>query len=313
MMYKFLLLTLVPLLSLSAPSFVAAEGPLTYTLTDDRTVAPLERFRECDVCPEMIAMPLGSFFMGAKRGESRNPFDIYGENATGRVRGPDEINILPSEHPRHRVEIDIPFAMARNELTHREWMVCVADGGCSHNPDHRALNRQGYVRLGPDHPAIDVSYLDALEYISWLNGRIGAELYRLPTEAEWEYAARAGAQTRFPQGDDLTADQANFSRRATEHVRKLEMPHLKNRGHPLPVHKLDAANAWGLRHIVGNVREITQSCWTKTHIGLTSSSAYLSLAQSQTDCRRVAKGGAFTTAMDGLRPSRRLRPLETSR
>jgi formylglycine-generating enzyme required for sulfatase activity len=300
------------------PVAAASEGDVSYELANGRKVSPLESFRECDVCPEMIVMPPGAFMMGAERGESRNPFDFYGENATGRVRGPDEINIIPSEHPRHRVEMDLPYAMARNELTHAEWMACVEDGGCTHTPDHRVLVfRQGDVPLGPDHPVINVSYLDALEYVAWLNGRVGDEVYRLPTEAEWEYAARSGTQTRFAQGDDLTADQANFSRAATEQLRQLptpvQLPHLTNRRRPVPVHELNAANAWGLRHMSGNVRELTQSCWTQEHVGLASASAYLRLAQSQSNCRRVAKGGAFTSAMDNTRPARRTRPLEDRR
>jgi len=204
--------------------------------------------------------------------------------------------------------------MAVNELTHVEWMACVADGGCTHTPDHRVLTfKEGYVALGPRHPVIDVSYLDALEYVAWLNARVGAEVYRLPTEAEWEYAARAGTQTRFAQGDELTAGQANFSRRATENLRKIDMPDLTDRGMPVPVDELDAANAWGLCHMSGNVRELTHSCWTEEHLGLASDSAYLRLAQSQgqSHCRRVAKGGAFTSAMDGLRPASRNRSTET--
>lgn len=300
--------------SILLPVPAAPEGEVSYELADGRKVTPLEHFRECDVCPEMIVMPPGAFMMGAIPGESHNPFDIYGEQATGRMRGPDEINIIPSEHPRHRVEMDIPYAMARNELTHAEWMDCVEDGGCTHTPDHTVLTlEQGYVALGPDHPVINVSYLDALEYIAWLNGRAGADLYRLPTEAEWEYAARAGTQTRFAQGDELTADQANFSRGATENLRKIEMPHLTNRRMPVPVDELDAANAWGLRHMSGNVREFTLSCWTEEHLGLESDSAYLRLAQSESSCWRVAKGGAFTTAMDGVRPAARGRQLETYR
>jgi formylglycine-generating enzyme required for sulfatase activity len=164
---------------------------------------------------------------------------------------------------------------------------------------------------------INVSYLDSLEYVAWLNGRVGADVYRLPTEAEWEYAARAGTQTRFAQGDELTADQANFSRRATEHLRQLptpvQLPHLTNREKPVSVHELNAANAWGLRHMSGNVLELTLSCWTEEHLGLASDSAYLRLAQSQSHCRRVAKGGAFNFAMDGVRPARRTPPLETYR
>lgn len=292
-----------------------AETAPTYQLTNGQTVGELEMFQECADCPEMIVMPLGSFMMGAIPGESRNPFDFYGPNATGTIRGPDEINIMPSEHPRHQVEMDIPYAMARNELTYAEWMICVDAGGCSHNPDINVGMRQVYIELGPDHPVVNVSYLDALEYVTWLNTQVGADVYRLPTEPEWEYAARAGTTTRFAQGDELTADQANFSRLGTEHVRGGQsMPHLVDRFVPVPVGELDAANQWGLRHMSGNVREYTLSCWSDEHLGLSTDSAYLADALEKTDCeRRVAKGGSHNSAMDSSRAARRFRPIITGR
>lgn len=288
----------------------------SYTLSNGKTVAPLEMFQECDHCPEMIVMPLGSFMMGAKRGESRNPFDAFRKNASMRRRTPDEINIIPAEHPRHRVEMDIPFAMGRNEVTHAEWMACVEDGGCSHVPDHSVFTKLssgslGYEPLGPTHPAVNISYLDMLEYVAWLNLRVGADVYRLPTEAEWEYGARAGTQTRFAQGDNLTADQANFSRQGTEQLRGKPMPSLVNRRLPVPVDVLDAANAWGLRHMSGNVSEKTQSCWSEEHLGLMTDSAYLARAQSQKECMRVSKGGGFNSAMDYARPAARGRTPDT--
>ncbi len=297
---------------------VPASAEDLFVLPNGDELAPLAVFQECDVCPEMIVIPLGSFMMGAKPEDSRNPFDFYGEGATGRVRGPDELNIIPSEHPRHPVEMDIPYAMGRNEVTHAEWMACVADNGCSHDPDHIVLTfEEGYVRLGPDHPVINVSYFDVLEYVAWLNGVAGTDAYRLPTEAEWEYAARAGTETRFAQGDDLTSDQANFSRVATEQLRQLDrpegMPELLNRGRPVPVDALDASNAWGLRHMSGNVGEWTNSCWTPEHLGLPTSKEYLELSQSQATCNRVEKGGAFSQAMDLTRPALRVRPAETRR
>ncbi len=287
-------------------------------------MAPLERFRECEHCPEMIVMPTGSFMMGAIRGESRNPFDAYGpmegsnRKFPWRVRGPDEINIMPSEHPRHPVKMDIPYAIARNETTRAEWMACVDDGGCTYVPDHWVLQPSGaHAQLGPNHPVINVSYLDIQEYVDWLNAQVGADVYRLPTEAEWEYAARAGTQTRFAQGDDLTADQANFSRAGTENLRLgMAMPNLIDRDKPVPVEELDAANAWGVRHMSGNVKELTLSCWTDQHLGLATDSAYLAISRLQGSCkwdRLVMKGGGFHTAMDSLRPARRMRPLETRR
>ncbi len=294
---------------------IPASAENLFVLPNGDELAPLAVFQECDVCPEMIVMPLGSFMMGARPEDSRNPFDFYGDDATGTVRRPDEVNIIPSEHPRHPVEMDIPFAMGRNEVTHAEWMNCVEAGGCSHNPDHRVLTfEDGYVALGPHHPVINISYLDTLEYVAWLNGEVGHELYRLPTRAEWEYAARAGTDTRFAQGDELTSDQANFSRAATENLRKTPMPELESRYMPVPVDDLDAANGWGLRHMSGNVIELTLSCWTPEQLGLASARLYLQRALSHSGCQsRVAKGGSFNTAMDMLRPAANWRPLETTR
>ncbi len=290
---------------------------------DYSALKPLERFQDCDRCPEMVVMPPGSFMMGAIPGESRNPFDIQGpvdqKGKIPRVRTPDEINIIPNVHPRHRVDMDIPYAIARNETTHAEWMACVDAGVCTHVPDHRVLMPGGYKELGPDHPVVNVSYLDTLEYVAWLNLKAGEEVYRLPTEAEWEYAARAGTETPFAQGEELTAEQANFSRRSTEHVLgrgrdpRVSLPELVDRYSPVPVNELDAANGWGVRHMSGNVYELTLSCWSDEHLGLSSDSAYLANGDMRRSCRRVTKGGAFTTAMDGLRPAARVRPTEDYR
>ena len=110
---------------------------------DLNALAPLEKFRECEHCPEMIVIPLGSFFMGSIPGESNNPFDVFGTNASLRRREPNEIDIIPHEHPRHLVEMDLPYAIARNEVTHAEWMTCVDAGGCTHTPDHRVFTLSG--------------------------------------------------------------------------------------------------------------------------------------------------------------------------
>lgn len=294
-----------------------ADSDLSYQLSTGKVVAPLERFRECDVCPEMIVMPPGAFMMGATKESSRFPYDMFGKDATFRQRGRDEIHIIRNEHPRHLVEMDIPFAIGRNEVTHAEWMACVEAGGCSHVPDHRTLSQRGYVSLGPDHPVINVSFLDAVEFADWVNSQIGDDVYRLPTEAEWEYAARAGTTTRFAQGDDLDSTQANFLGRVTEQTLGVRLPHLKNRDTVVAVDELDAANGWGVRHMSGNVWEFTRSCWSDEHLGLPTDSAYLARTATcpvnASAHRRVAKGGGFQSGMDNLRPARRTRPSETSR
>lgn len=251
--------------------------------------------------------------MGAPPGESRLHIHLGSKNL--RYATPEDPYIAVHEGPLHKVEIDIPVAMGRNEITHDQWMACVDEGGCN------GLVPQDYIfkinvpnpKVGGNHPVIDVSYLDALSYIEWLNDKVGADVYRLPTEAEWEYAARSGTQTPFAQGEEVTTDQANFSGRHTGEMLGEDRPDLVSRGVPVPVDELDAANAWGLRHMSGNVAEQTMSCWTPTYIGLKTSSAYLAHALLPGCERRVERGGAYWTAMDFSRVGARFRAKENTR
>ena len=103
--------------------------------------------------------------------------------------------------PVHDVKIDSPFALGRHEVTFAEWDACVAAGGCSHTPEDEGWGRD-------DRPVINVSWEDAQQYVAWLSGVTGAT-YRLPSEAEWEYAARAGTTTRYFWGDEIGENRAN--------------------------------------------------------------------------------------------------------
>ena len=94
--------------------------------------------------------------------------------------------------------------MGRYEVTFAEWDECVADGGCDgYQPDDVGWGRG-------DRPVIKVSWGNAQSYIVWLNSKVPGMLYRLPSEAEWEHAARAGTTTPFWWGDTITPDQANY-------------------------------------------------------------------------------------------------------
>jgi len=269
-----------------------------HPFADGRALAPLEMFQECADCPEMIVLPMGSFTMGAPLKESAEFFQrVFNP-------GPGEPVGWLREGPEHEVVIDIPIAMGRNEVTRAEFLACVADGGCAHTPDPRVLRLKGAVYADdPRSPVIDVSYFDMLEYVAWLNLITGTDAYRLPTEPEWEYAARDGADTKFGQGDSLTQEQANFSVLNSYGDRFLFNPY--NDFMPVPVDRLDAANAWGLRHMAGNVSEITMTCWSNRQLDLLTSSAYLTEAQQAGSCRRVAKGGAFNGTDHYLRPAYR--------
>lgn len=140
-----------------------------------------------------------------------------------------------------------------------------------------------------------VSYLDAIAYIDWLNGLIGESVYRLPTEAEWEYAARAGTQTAYAQGEDVTQNQVNYSDQTAAKELAGDRPDHIISKLPVPVEELDAANAWGFRHMSGNMSEVTMSCWSVRYKLWPLSSVYLENAQGKSSCRRVVRGGDYAS------------------
>ncbi|WP_170752469.1 formylglycine-generating enzyme family protein [Ruegeria lacuscaerulensis] len=294
-------------------SILALPAQAQYVLSDGTEVAPLEMFQECDVCPEMIVLPLGEFLMGGPPGESRLNIHL-GANPM-RWATPEDPYIAYHEGPVHPVKIDMPIAIGRNEVTHEQWMACVNDGGCGgHVPRDCILQRDAAcVDVRGNYPVVDVSYSDGVAYTKWLNDKIGADVYRLPKEAEWEYAARAGTQTPFAQGEEVTTDQVNFHGKPTEEMLGVKRPELARRGHPVRVDDLDAANAWGLRHMSGNVVERTMSCWTSTHIGSATVSDYLRHAMLPACTDRVGRGGAYWTAMDFSRVASRGRVDEDAR
>ncbi len=169
----------------------------------------------------------------------------------------------------------------------------------------------GIMRIGPDHPVVRVNIYDAIAYVDWLNKKLGTVVYRLPTEAEWEYAARAGTTTRFAQGDELTTDQANFSGHWTEQLLLQRFPDLVTRGAPVKVKDMAAANDWGLRHMSGNVSEYTISCYTRRYLGWASTREYLAnsftTSNANADCPHVVRGGGFSLSMDSVRVAWRVK------
>lgn len=289
-------------------TLLATTTQAQYVLKDESEVAALDMFQECDVCPEMIVLPLGDFLMGGPIGDSINGLVMLDGKLTMVEAGHPAIG--SDERPLHRVVIDIPIAMGRNEVTHDQWMACVDDGGCDgYVPSDTVLSinkarERVETTVRGSHPVINVSYLDAQAYVAWLNEKVGVDAYRLPTEAEWEYAARSGTQTRFAQGDELTSDQANFLGSGTEQLTGVARPDLLSRRVPVPVDDLDAANDWGLRHMSGNVIEQTRSCYTSEYAGWSTSSEWL--RQSMVgSCKRVFRGGGYSTAMDFTRVASR--------
>lgn len=183
-----------------------------------------DSFRDCPVCPEMVALPGGSFSAGDPRVRDGGP---------------------PPGKVRRSVG---PFAIATTEVTFRQWGYCVGEGMCRGGQDDHGWGRG-------DRPVINVTAADAQDYVDWLSGRTGA-VYRLPTEAEWEYAARAGTTTLYPWGDVMEEGRAN--------CRGCDGPVVEHAG-TTPVGAYPA-NGFGLHDMNGNLWELTSDCWSPGHM-----------------------------------------------
>lgn len=207
-----------------------------------------EVFRDCPQCPRMAVLPAGSFMMGS-------PEDEEGREAW--------------EGPRHVVSIGAPFAVGVTEVTFDEYDACAAEGACA------TLGDGGWGR--GRRPVIGASWLDAQRYVGWLSQKTGQK-YFLPSEAEWEYAARAGSDTPWNTGSAIIASDANI---------------LGQFNRPGPVASYPA-NGFGLHDMHGNVSEWTQDCMEMGYLGAPSDGSAVGAA----DCGEAAvmRGGSFESS-----------------
>jgi formylglycine-generating enzyme required for sulfatase activity len=218
-------------------------------------------FRDCSNCPEMATIPAGEFLMGSPESE--------------RSRGKDE-------GPQHKVTLAKPFAAGKYEVTFSEWDACVADGGCTEHPSDEGWGRGR-------HPVINVSWQDAQQFTAWLSKKAGKS-YRLLTEAEWEYAARAQTKstdpsTPYPTGQTINVRQANYDGNWTY-----------NGSSPGEFRQrtVDAGslprNAFGLYEMHGNVWEWVQDCYKPSYDGAPTDGS----AVTSGDCKlHIMRGGAW--------------------
>ena len=225
-----------------------------YVLTNVTALKPAQEhalkagdpFRECTHCPEMIVVPAGHLTMGSPSARKRR-----------------------DEGPQHQVTIATPFAVSKFELTFDEWDACAAHGDC--DPQ---VSASGWGR--GRQPVINVTWDDAQRYVAWLS-RITGKKYRLLSEAEYDYAARAGMQTAYPWGDDMKLNgkaMANCAGCGSQPDYKQTAPV----GSFLP-------NAFGLYDMVGNVWEWMEDC---SEEGTPPSEAWKCSANT-----RVGRGGSW--------------------
>ena len=255
-------LTLSPAAEGMATVTVTARDPEGNSVTQTFAVSVAEStFRDCAECPLMVRVPAGMFMMGAPESEP-----------------------LSSVAERFRRSVSIPaFAAGAHEVTFAEWDACVAANGCD---DLYAGNDEGWGR--GNRPAINVLWYDARHYVDWLSRRTG-QRYRLLTESEWEYAARADTTTPFHTGGTITPQQANFDGRwdypADEHKESGLF-----RQQTVPIGSF-APNGFGLYDMHGNVWEWVQDRACDLAAAPKDGSA-------MEDCvtgHRVARGGAWNT------------------
>ena len=192
---------------------------------------------------------------------------------------------------------EMPSPLSQHEVTFRQWDACVADGGCSHRPDDEGWGRG-------NRPVINVSWDDIQEYIAWINDRTDGG-YSLPSEAQWEYAARAGTTTPFWTGQQISTDQANFNGDHTYNGSREGT----YRRQTVPVGRFDP-NPWGLYDVHGNVWEWTQDCWIAN---LSSHPSNGGASRSGNCSVRVLRGGSWNKAPKILRSAVRSRSTSTTR
>jgi formylglycine-generating enzyme required for sulfatase activity len=225
---------------------------------DTRKAAP--GYTDCEYCPQMIVLPAGDFVMGTS--------DRY-------------------EGPAHRVSFSQPFAISRFEITFAQWDFCVAAGRCSHRPKDEGWGHD-------ERPVIHVSHQKTAQYFDWLS-RISGKPYRLPSEAEWEYAARAGTHTARYWGEKIGSDHANCWQCG---------PAIKK---TLPVGRFPA-NAFALHDMLGNVHEWVGDCFRASYKGAPADGS----TRLDGNCKkRISRGGSWSTAYQAVTVSTRKSALAT--
>jgi formylglycine-generating enzyme required for sulfatase activity len=257
-------------------------------------------FQDCPDCPRMVVIPAGDFTMGSPASESGRAVD---------------------EGPQRQVSIAQPFALGRSEVTVAEFRRFVEESGYKTEAerDTRAQGCSGFVYADPaadnsgpqavtswrspglaqaqidSHPVLCVSWNDARAYAQWLSRKTGKR-YRLPAEAEWEYAARAGSTSARYWGED--ADQAcrfaNVADQSRFQTWGFGQKHECTDGHYFTAPAGGyAPNRFGLYDMLGNVWEWTEDCWNASYAGAPQDG----IAWTAGDCaQRVCRGGSWSTA-----------------
>jgi formylglycine-generating enzyme required for sulfatase activity len=226
------------------------------SLGRERTLLPLAPFQECTRCPEMVVVQTGNVFIGSTEAQ---------------------------ESPPHQVTIAKAFAVSKFEVTFAQWDACYELGGCRRRLDDYDWGR-GTM------PVMFVGWDDAQQYAKWLTRQTGKE-YRLLTEAEYEYAARAGSATVYYWGDKFEPKKAHCA----------DCSDGENSRRPISVGSF-TPNSYGLYDMLGNVSEWVADCWNDGYDGAPKDGS----AWMAGDCsKHVVRGGSYKDESSALRASTR--------
>ncbi len=254
-------------------NFPSVRRPTPLSHMEELALRPMDHFKECKTCPEMVVVPAGRFAMGSPE---------------------SEVGSTADERPQHSVTFAKPFAVGRFAVTFDEWEACIAAGSCRYRPSD-----QGWGRAS--RPVIDIIWDDAKDYVWWLSKTTGKP-YRLLSEAEREYITRAGTTTAFWWGTSYALAQANYNRNSSHpNAARIIDAHPTVVSKTVPVNSY-AANPWGLYQVHGNVEEWVEDCWHDTYAGAPSDGT----AWIDENCSgHVLRGGSFGVSPHSLRSAAR--------
>ncbi|MBT9291928.1 SUMF1/EgtB/PvdO family nonheme iron enzyme [Prosthecodimorpha staleyi] len=240
------------------------------TSSEERCLKAKDEFRECADCPAMVVVPAGSFTMGSPESEKKRE---------------------SNEGPQRTVRIGKPFAVGKFTVSFAEWDACVAGGGCK---GYRPLVIRGWDR--GILPVVNVSWEDAQAFVTWLS-KVTGKSYRLLTEAEWEYAARAGTTTAFWWGPTISTNQANYDGNYTYASNQKGL----YRMYTLPVDSF-SANPFGLYQMLGNVNQWVEDCSSQNYKDAPTDGSANVIKGCDT---RILRGGSYSELPWRLRAAQR--------
>ena len=291
----------------AAPSAPPQRAAVPLTTAGDQALKPGMSFKDCSECPEMVVIPAGTLRMGSPPGDIRRDAD---------------------EGPQRDVTIAAPFAVGKFEVTVDEFAAFMAgseyvfeercfttEQGDYQQRPRRSFRNPGFSKtpVPGNYPAACLQWEDVKAYTDWLSKHTGKP-YRLLTEAEWEYAARAGTTSSYYFGDepDRLCEFGNVADLSIKELLPKTLSSECKDGHPYASAVGSfAANSFGLHDMMGNVAEWVEDCWHKSYEGAPADGSAWTAKTEGNLCLNLTRGGSWEGFHGSLRSADRA--IETTR